>query len=80
MFTGCKFDYSIFERTLIDADLLDTECPGQENLKMRFARTLRMNFQQVGDAKAANRAIKVELQATMAHLHKAWRSTECTTG
>src|SRR2546423_6076656 len=49
-FSGCKFDYVNFERTLADNDILDVGCPGPENLKMRFARTLRMNYQQLGDA------------------------------
>jgi hypothetical protein len=56
--------------------ILDTECPGHENLKMRFARSLRTNFQQLGDADAANKAMKVELSATEIHLKKAWQSNE----
>lgn len=75
-FSGCKFDYAMFERTLIDSSVLDTQCPGFENLKQRFARTLRMNFQQLGDAHAVNKAVKVELEATEAHLKKAWWSNE----
>jgi len=75
-FSGCKFDYAIFERTSVDADILDTECPGHENLKAAFARTLRTNYQQLGDADAANKAIRVELQATEVHLYKAWSSNE----
>lgn len=75
-FTGCKFDYAIFERTIVANDLLDTSCPGTENLTMRFARTLRMNYQQLGDIQSANKAMKVELAATEVHLHKAWRSKE----
>jgi hypothetical protein len=75
-FAGCKFDYASFERTLIDSDLLDSSCPAAENLKARFARSLRMNFQQIGDPKGANRAIAVELQATEIHLRKAWGSNE----
>ena len=75
-FSGCKFDYATFERTIIDSDILDTGCPGHENLKMRFARGLRMNYQQLGDALAANKAMGVELQATEIHLLKAWRSNE----
>lgn len=75
-FYGCKFEYSSFERTIIDNDILDAGCPGHENLKMRFARTLRMNYQQLGDAKSANKAISVELQATEVHLYKAWHSNE----
>jgi len=75
-FSGCTFNYSTFERTEIDNYILDTECPGSENLKMRFARTLRMNYQQLGDAESANKAIRVELQATEIHLHKIWNSNE----
>lgn len=75
-FSGCKFDYSMFERTVVDSDILNTGCPGHENLKMRFARTLRMNYQQLGDAKSANKAIGVELYATEVFLHKAWQSNE----
>lgn len=75
-FTGCKFEYSNFERTLVDSDILDTGCPGPENLKMKFARTLRVNYQQLGDASSANKAIQVELKATEIHLHKAWSSNE----
>lgn len=75
-FSGCKFDYSTFEKTVVDNDILDSGCPGHENLKMRFARALRMNYQQLGDAKSANKAIAVELQATEVYLHKAWHSNE----
>ena len=75
-FSGCRFDYSTFERTLVDSCILDTECPGHENLKMKFARVLRINYQQLGDATGANKAMNVELQATEVHLHKAWHSNE----
>jgi hypothetical protein len=75
-FSGCKFDYSTFERTIVEGDILDTECPGHENLKRWFARTLRMNYQQLGDATSANKAIGVELEASKAHKWKAWRSNE----
>src|SRR4051794_19577304 len=43
---------------------------------MWFARSLRMNYQQIGDAAAANHAIRVELDATETHLRKAWRSND----
>jgi hypothetical protein len=75
-FSGCKFDYAYFEKTVIDNDILDTGCPGPENLKMRFARGLRMNYQQLGDAASANKAMEVELQASETHLYKAWQSNE----
>jgi hypothetical protein len=76
IFSGCKFDYATFEHTIIDSDILDTGCPGWDNLKLKFARTLRMNYQQIGDSKSANKAIKVELDATEEFLLKAWKSNE----
>lgn len=75
-FTGCKFEYSYFEKTVIDNDILNTGCPSVENLKMRFARTLRVNYQQLGDAKSVNKAMAVELQANEVYLYKAWHSNE----
>ena len=73
-FIGCKFDYATFERTIIASDILDNCCPGWDNLKLKFARTLRVNFQQLGESKSANKAIQVELEATEIHLHKSWKS------
>ena len=73
-FPGCKFDYATFERCQIDDDILDSEAPRQENLRMRFARSLRMNYQQIGDAKAVNKAITLELEATSRHLLESWYS------
>jgi hypothetical protein len=75
-FAGCKFDYATFEKTDIDEHVLSTGCPGTENLKMRFARSLRVNYQQLGNADAVNKAIAVELEATRVHLEKSWRSNE----
>ncbi|WP_315716653.1 MULTISPECIES: pentapeptide repeat-containing protein [unclassified Bradyrhizobium] len=75
-FTGCIFDYATFERTIIDDAILTDNCPSYENQKMRFARSLRTNYQQLGDAAAANHAIRVELDATEIHLHKAWYSND----
>ena len=75
-FAGCKFDYAIFEKTIIDSDILNNGFPGYENLKLKLARTLRLNFQQIGDSGAVNRAIEVELGATEVYLKKAWSSNE----
>lgn len=75
-FSGCKFDYVQFSYTHVDPEILDTGCPGQENLQQGFARTLRLNFHQIGDAAAANKAIKIELGATHVHFLKAWYSRE----
>ena len=71
-FSGCKFEFSTFEHTLMDDEILTSEAPLKENLRMRFARSLRMNFQQIGDARAANKAISVELEATSVYLWKSW--------
>lgn len=75
-FSGCKFDYATFDKTYIDNDILESGCPGPDNLRLKFARSLRLNYQQLGDSKSANKAIAIELQATGEHLHKAWKSKE----
>ena len=75
-FNGCKFDYATFDKSFIDSDILDSGCPGPENLRLKFARTLRINYQQIGDAKSANKAINIELHATEDHLYKSWKSKE----
>ncbi len=73
-FSNCEFRYATFEKTLIDNNILDQECPEEENLKMRFARSLRINYQSLGDAESANKAMRVELRATEEHLYKSWNS------
>lgn len=75
-FCGCTFNYATFERTIIDSDLLDTECPRHENVRLRFARSLRVNYQQLGDADSAHRALSIELRATAEHWLKAWTHAE----
>lgn len=75
-FRNCKFDYATFERTLIDRSVLADNSPLHENLRMRFARSLRMNYQQIGDAPSANFAIQVELRATEVHLLRSWLSSD----
>ncbi len=75
-FDGCKFDYSTFERTIVNDEILRVGCPGWENIRLKFARSLRVNFQQIGNTDAVNKAIEVELAATGEHLLKAWKSNE----
>lgn len=75
-FRGCDFKYATFERSQFDDDIITSEAPREENLRMHFARSLRMNFQQVGNAKAVNQAISAELEATSIYLYKSWRSGE----
>lgn len=75
-FAGCKFEFATFERSQLDDDILVSEAPKEENLRMHFARSLRMNYQQIGNAKAVNKAISIELEATSSYLYKSWRSGE----
>lgn len=75
-FVGCDFRYATFERTHIDSELLDSEAPKEENLRMHFSRSLRMNYQQLGDAKSVNKAINIELGATSEYLYKSVISKE----
>ncbi len=46
-FSTCQFEYATFERTQIAPDILETQAPDRENLKERFARNLRTNYQQL---------------------------------
>lgn len=75
IFIGCNFDYATFQNTFVDEEILDS-CPGYDNLKLKFARSLRKNFQGLGDAESANKAIKIELDARKSHLWKSWKSNE----
>lgn len=75
-FQNCRFDYVVFDRTQITSEILDTNCPGWENQKLKFARSLRTNFQSLGDSEAVNKAIALELHATEVHLRKAWKAPE----
>ena len=61
-FSGCKFDYAEFSHTLIEPEILESGLPGPENLQQKFARTLRTNFQQIGDLASVNKAIQIELE------------------
>jgi hypothetical protein len=70
-FSRCTFDYAHFEKTLVDEDILSTSSPSLENLKLYFARALRVNYQSLGNSAAANRAIAIELEATEQHYYNA---------
>lgn len=75
-FPNCKFEYAIFDKTFIDNDILQISAPKAENLKLRFARSLRVNYSGLGDVASANKAIKVELKATKKHLLYSWFSED----
>ena len=75
-FIGGDFQYSIFRFTNITNELLVNNCPSYDNLKFKFARNLRTNFQSIGDIDGVNKAILVELESTKSTLYKAWNSNE----
>ena len=74
VFSGCKFEYAVFDKTNIDEHVLVSEYPQAENLRMRFARAMRVNFAQTGNADGVNKAISIELAATRLYLWNAWTS------
>ena len=55
-FDACKFEYSSWERTLLDDGFLDRCLPSQENLARDLARMLRVHFTQIGNYDAVNKA------------------------
>jgi len=72
-FVGCKFEYAYFDKSYLEESIFNC-APSWENVKLHFARSLRINFQSLGDANLANKAILMELDATEIHLKKSWSS------
>lgn len=75
-FTSCDFKYAIFEKTLIDDDFIFSNLPKESNLRQKLLRSLRVNFQQLGDSANVNRSIVYELDATAEYLWNAAFSNE----
>lgn len=74
-FSDCNFDYVTFEKTYVDYEIF--ECaPKWDNLRFRFARSLKLNYASIGDYIKASKAVTVELQATLSHLRDSWTSGE----
>lgn len=69
-FVGCKFDYATFDKTFLELEVLNSSQPSYENLKLFFARSLRTNFQSIGNPDGVNCAIALELEAAEIHLRK----------
>lgn len=70
-FEDCKLDYVIFEKTFVDDEIF--ECaPKLNNLKYKFARSLKLNYASIGDYIKASKAVKIELEATKKHLYDTW--------
>lgn len=70
-FDGCKFEYSTWEKTQLDEEFLTHCLPSQENLARDLVRSLRVNFGQIGNYTAVNRAAAIEVKLTGLHLFNA---------
>jgi hypothetical protein len=67
----CKFQYSTWEHTHLDEEFLDNCLPSEENLARDLARSLRVNFGQIGNYVAVNKAASIEVALTGQHLFHA---------
>jgi uncharacterized protein YjbI with pentapeptide repeats len=70
-FEECKFVYTTWEKTLLDETFLETCLPSEENLARDLVRSLRVNFSQVGNYEAVNKAASIEVKLTGQHLFNA---------
>ncbi|NOT16568.1 MAG: pentapeptide repeat-containing protein [Sulfuriferula sp.] len=70
------FKYTTFEKSPMDDRFLDAALPAEENLARDLVRSLRVNFSQIGNYEAVNKASAIEVQLTGAHLYKAAYSRE----
>ncbi len=72
-FENCNFDYVTFEKTFVDDEIF--ECaPSKDNLRYKFARSLKLNYASIGDYIKASKAVTIELEATKKHLKDSWLS------
>lgn len=72
-FDDCNFDYVNFERTFVDDEIFNC-APKKDNLKYKFARSLKLNYASIGDYMKSSKAVSIELAATKSHLKDSWLS------
>lgn len=70
-FEGCDFRYTNWEKTALDGHFLDTCLPSEQNLARDLARSLRVNFSQIGNYDAVNKTASIEVGLTGQHLYNA---------
>lgn len=75
-FENCTFRYTAWEKSHLDDDFLDHCLPSEENLARDLVRSLRVNFAEIGNYEAVNRAASIEVHLTGQHLYKAAYSNE----
>ena len=67
----CKFHYATWEHTILDEEFLDSCLPSEENLARDLVRSLRVNFGQIGNYPAVNKAASIEVKLVGLHLFHA---------
>lgn len=75
-FDNCSFRYTTWEKSRLDDDVMDNCLPSEENLARDLVRSLRVNFTEIGNYEAVNRAASIEVRLTGQHLYKAAYSRE----
>lgn len=75
-FEECQFRYSTWEKTYLDDNFLDGCLPPEENLARDLVRSLRVNFAQIGNYEAVNKAASIEVALTGRHLYNAGYSRQ----
>jgi hypothetical protein len=70
-FEECDFRYTSWEKTILDENFLDICLPSEENLARDLARSLRVNFSQIGNYEGVNKAASIEVNLTGQHLYNA---------
>jgi len=70
-FEECDFRYTTWEKSFLDEHFLDTCLPSEENLARDLVRSLRVNFSQIGNYEAVNKAAAIEVSLTGQHLYNA---------
>lgn len=70
-FEKCRFPYATWDKTWLDEEFLDRCLPPEENLARDLVRSLRVNFAQIGNYDAVNKAAAIEVALTGQHLFNA---------
>lgn len=70
-FENCRFHYSFWDKTIVEEDILDSCLMSEENLARDLVRSLRVNFAQIGNYTAVNKAAAIEVKLTGKRLYNA---------
>lgn len=74
-FQSCDFRYCSFYHCKLSKDEIKACLPLEANLRKDLARNLRANFEMIGDKKAADTFLDIEIQANEAELKAIFLST-----